>query len=66
MSKADGAIKLLIEKGKEKGFLTYDELNDLLPEETVSPEKIDKVLVTLDEMGIDIVDEVETAPVRAP
>jgi len=66
MSKVDGEIKLLIEKGKEKGFLTYEELNDLLPEETVSPEKIDKILVTLDEMGIDIVDDVEPAPVRAP
>jgi len=53
------SLKLLIESGKEKGFVTYEELNDLLPEDTVSPEKIDKILMTLDELGIDIVDEAD-------
>jgi RNA polymerase primary sigma factor len=50
------SIKLLIEHGKEKGFVTYEELNDFLPEDTIAPEKIDKILMTLDELGIDIVD----------
>jgi RNA polymerase primary sigma factor len=53
------SLKLLVERGKEKGFVTYEELNDLLPEDAVSPEKIDKILMTLDEMGIDILDEAE-------
>jgi len=53
------SIKLLIERGKGKGFLTYEELNELLPEDTIAPEKIDKVLMTLDEMGIDILDEAD-------
>jgi len=53
------SLKLLIERGKEKGFVTYEELNDLLPEDTVAPDKIDKILMTLDEMGIDILDEAE-------
>jgi len=53
------SLKLLIERGKEKGFVTYEELNDLLPEDTVAPDKIDKILMTLDEMGIDIPDEAE-------
>jgi len=55
----EDSLKLLIQSGKEKGFVTYEELNDLLPEDAISPEKIDKILMTLDEMGIDILDEAE-------
>ena len=53
------SLKLLMHSGKEKGFVTYEELNDLLPEDTISPEQIDKILMALDEMGIDIVDEAD-------
>jgi RNA polymerase primary sigma factor len=50
-------IKVLIDQGKEKGFLTYEELNDFLPDDVVSPEYIDEILLTLDEKGIELVDE---------
>jgi RNA polymerase primary sigma factor len=50
-------IKSLIEKGDKKGFLTYDEMNKGLSEEDVSPARLDRVLATLDEMGIDLLDE---------
>ena len=50
-------IKGLIEQGKQKGFLTYEELNDFLPDDIVSPEYIDEILLTLDEKGIELVDE---------
>jgi len=53
-------IKALIEKGKSKGFLTYDEMNQQLPEEAVSPARLDKLLATLDEMGIQLLDEAES------
>jgi len=53
------SLKLLMTSGKEKGFVTYEELNDLLPEDAISPEQIDKILMALDEMGIDIVDEAD-------
>jgi RNA polymerase primary sigma factor len=60
MEKLGQRIKTLVQKGKEKGYLTYEELNDLLPEEdVVSPEKIDDILIMLDEMGIDLIDEAE-------
>ncbi|HHT9119768.1 MAG TPA: RNA polymerase sigma factor RpoD [Candidatus Hypogeohydataceae bacterium YC41] len=60
MEKLGQRIKTLVQKGKEKGYLTYEELNDLLPEDdVVSPEKIDDILIMLDEMGIDLVDESE-------
>ena len=50
-------IKTLIEKGGKKGFLTYDEMNKALPEEAVSPTRLDHLLATLDEMGVDLLDE---------
>jgi RNA polymerase primary sigma factor len=50
-------IKILIEKGDKKGFLTYEEMNEGLPEEAVSPTRLDALLATLDEMGIDLLDE---------
>jgi RNA polymerase primary sigma factor len=52
-------IKSLIEKGKSKGYLTYEEMNRQLPEEAVSPARLDKLLATLDEMGIQLLDEAE-------
>jgi len=48
--------KLLIEKGKEKGYLTYQEVNEIIPEDVISPEEIDNLLTKLDEMDINIVD----------
>ena len=60
MDKMGQRIKLLVQKGKEKGFLTYEELNDILPDDTaVPPEKIDDILMLLDEMGIDLIDEAD-------
>ena len=52
-------IKLLIAKGKKKGFLTYEQMNDELPEELVSVGRLDTLLATLDEMGITLIDEAD-------
>jgi RNA polymerase primary sigma factor len=52
-------VKELITRGKEKGFLTYDELNSALPADLVSPEKLDDLMVMFGEMDIDIVDAPE-------
>jgi RNA polymerase primary sigma factor len=49
-------VKHLISIGKEKGFLTYDEVNDILPPEVVSPDQIDELMVMFGEMEIEIVD----------
>ncbi|MCP4913598.1 MAG: RNA polymerase subunit sigma-70, partial [Oligoflexia bacterium] len=50
----------LVQRGKEKGFLTYEELNDVLPDDTLmQPEKIDETLMMLDELGIDLIEETE-------
>jgi len=55
----DTSVKKLITKGKEFGYLTYEEMNDILPNEAVSPEKLDSLLMTLDELGIELIDETE-------
>jgi len=52
-------IKMLVEKGVKKGFLTYEEMNDDLPEEAISPSRLDHLLATLDEKGISLVDEAD-------
>jgi hypothetical protein len=49
-------IKTLILQGKENGFISYAQINDVLPAEAVSPEKIDELLVLFAEMGIEIID----------
>ncbi|MHC4149421.1 MAG: RNA polymerase sigma factor RpoD [Planctomycetota bacterium] len=52
-------IKAITEKGKRKGYLTYEEMNEDLPEELVTPARLDNLLATLDEMGIHLVDEAD-------
>ncbi len=60
MEKTSQKIKTLVLKGKEKGFLTYEELNNILPDDTlVRPEKIDEILMMLDELGIDLIEEAD-------
>ena len=49
-------VQQLIDLGKEKGFLTYDEVNDILPADMVSSEQIDDVMSMLVEMDIEVVD----------
>lgn len=56
----DKKIKGLIAKGQKKGFLTYDEINKELRDEVVNPSRIDKLLSTLDQMGITLIDDEET------
>ena len=45
-------LKLLIEKGKEQGFLTYAEVNDHLPEDIVDPQQIEDIIAMINDMGI--------------
>ena len=50
-------IKALTLRGKKKGFLTYEEINKELPDDMVSASRLEKLLESLDEMGISLVDE---------
>ncbi|MHC5157623.1 MAG: RNA polymerase sigma factor RpoD [Planctomycetota bacterium] len=57
--KIEKTIKAIVAKGKEKGFLTYEELNDALPDEIISPARLDSLLMTFDEMGVQLLDEAD-------
>ncbi|MDH5410111.1 MAG: RNA polymerase sigma factor RpoD, partial [Alphaproteobacteria bacterium] len=54
MSKA--AIRKLVGKGKERGYITHDELNDALPEGQMNTDQIEDVMARLSEMGINVVE----------
>jgi len=59
MGTAEKLVNQLVDLSKERGYLTYEELNDALPDDTTSPEKIDDILMQLDKLGIDLVDEAD-------
>ncbi|MGO9532743.1 MAG: RNA polymerase sigma factor RpoD [Syntrophobacteraceae bacterium] len=60
-------LNRLIAAGKEKGYLTLDEVNEALPEEIVTAEKLDDMMMIFDEMDIEIVDsEQQVQVVRDP
>src|SRR5207237_8586044 len=52
-------VKKLISLGKEKGFLTYEELNSTLPAEMVSSEQMSNLMAMFGEMDIEIIDAAE-------
>ena len=49
----------IIEIGKRRGKLTYDEINEAIPSEYSSPEELEELMELLHEMGIDVVDSEE-------
>ena len=49
-------LKQLISKGKKQGYLTYEELNDALPEGAISPDQIDEMIMVFDELDIEVID----------
>jgi RNA polymerase primary sigma factor len=61
----DDAVKSLIESGKRSGYLTYSQINEALPEDLSHPEKLDELLLTLEEHGIEMIDEPEAAETPA-
>jgi RNA polymerase primary sigma factor len=61
---SDAAVKKLIKTAKARGFVTYDELNEVLPSEEVTSEQIEDTMSMLSDMGINVIDtdEAEEAP----
>jgi RNA polymerase primary sigma factor len=59
------SVKKMLAKGKERGYITYDELNAALPQEQVSSEQIEDTMALLSEMGINLVEAEESADEEA-
>lgn len=53
-SEQQSEIKQLIQKGREQGYLTYSEVNDLLPDDVVDSEQIEVIIGMINDMGITV------------
>ncbi len=56
---SQAAVKKMIGEAREKGYITYDQLNQVLPPDQVSSEQIEDVMSMLSEMGINIIEDEE-------
>ncbi len=59
LSKSNPGLRRLIAKGKELGYITYDELNEALPQDQLTSDQIDEAMTMIAEIGISIVDSDE-------
>ncbi|WP_299360005.1 RNA polymerase sigma factor RpoD [uncultured Paracoccus sp.] len=57
---SQAAVKKMIAEARERGYITYDQLNTVLPPEQVSSEQIEDVMSMLSEMGINVIEDEET------
>ncbi len=57
MDHSDIDLEELVALGKSQGYLTYDQVNEYLPDEAVNPDKLDSLLVALDDLGISLYNE---------
>ena len=60
INSVEATLKKLIGRGKERGYVTYDELNGALASDTVSSEQIEDAMTQLNELGINVVEHEET------
>ncbi len=58
------SVNELIERGKRRKYLTWEELNETLPDEAISPEKLESVLNRIEQSGIQMIDEIEADKLR--
>src|ERR1700712_2321306 len=57
---SDAAVKKMIKQAKKRGFVTFDQLNDVLPSDTTSPEQIEDIMSMLSDMGINVSENEDT------
>ena len=55
----DASIKKLIARAKKRGFVTYDEINEALPQDQTSSEQIEDIMSAINDMGINVVENEE-------
>src|ERR1700689_3046165 len=56
---SDAAVKKMIKQAKKRGYVTYEQLNAVMPSEEVTSEKIEDILAMMNEMGINVVENEE-------
>src|SRR5207253_6935769 len=60
------AIKRMLARGKERGYVTYDELNAALPPDQVSSEQIEDTMTMLSELGVNVIENEESEEPATP
>jgi RNA polymerase primary sigma factor len=55
----DASIKKMIARAKKRGVVTYEELNEALPQDQMSSEQIEDIMSALNDMGINVVESAE-------
>ena len=58
---SDAAVKKMIKQAKKRGFVTFDQLNEVLPSDQTSPEQIEDIMAMLSDMGINVSESDEDA-----
>src|SRR5438128_11930301 len=53
---SDAAVKKMIKQAKKRGFVTFDQLNAVLPSDSTSPEQIEDIMSMLSDLGINVVE----------
>ena len=61
----EAALKILLERGTARGYLTWEELNDNIPDEAVCPDQLEMLMIRLDEADIEMLDEADAARYEA-
>src|SRR3954466_14032961 len=55
----EASIKKLIARARKRGYVTYDELNDALPQDQMNSEQIEDIMAALNDMGVQVVENEE-------
>src|SRR6218665_1395317 len=55
----EGSIKKLVARAKKRGYITVDQLNEMLPQDQMSSEQIEDVMAALNDMGVNVVENEE-------
>jgi hypothetical protein len=58
---SDAAVKKMIKQAKKRGYVTFDQLNEVLPSDSTSPEQIEDIMAMLSDMGINVTEQEESS-----
>ncbi len=59
------SLNALVEIGKQRGYVTWEQMNEMLPDEAISPDKLELIMLRLDEEGIEMLDEADAEKAEA-
>ena len=61
MERLEPYVRKLLDEGRKNGYLTYSDVSGILPEELVTPERVDQVFTLLEEQGVELIDDGDSA-----